>query len=65
MGQDETVSHVVVMGIGEPFDNFKNLLDFLNVINDHKGLAIAADILPYQPAALPIKLMNSLIPNCR
>ena len=24
MGQDERVSHVVVMGIGEPFDNFEN-----------------------------------------
>ena len=29
IGQDEPVSHVVVMGIGEPFDNFVNLLDFL------------------------------------
>ena len=42
MGQDETVSHVVVMGIGEPFDNFANLLDFLKVIIDQKGLAIAS-----------------------
>lgn len=39
---DENVSHVVVMGIGEPFDNFKNLIDFLLIIQDHKGLAIAA-----------------------
>jgi len=28
----ESVSHVVVMGIGEPFDNFKNLVDFLEII---------------------------------
>ena len=26
IGQGENVSHVVVMGIGEPFDNFENLL---------------------------------------
>ncbi len=39
---DELVSHVVVMGIGEPFDNFKNVVDFLLIIKDHKGLAIAA-----------------------
>lgn len=38
---DETVSHVVVMGIGEPFDNFKNLVEFLLIVKDHKGLAIA------------------------
>ena len=42
IGQGDIVSHVVVMGIGEPFDNFVNLMDFLNVVIDHKGLAIAA-----------------------
>ena len=42
LGQQDMVSHVVVMGIGEPFDNFVNMLDFLNVIMDHKGLALAA-----------------------
>ncbi|EXX87836.1 RNA methyltransferase [Paenibacillus darwinianus] len=38
--KDEKVSHVVVMGIGEPFDNYGNLVDFIRVIKDHKGLAI-------------------------
>ncbi|EGW39565.1 23S rRNA (adenine(2503)-C(2))-methyltransferase RlmN [Desulfosporosinus sp. OT] len=38
---EERVSHVVVMGIGEPFDNFKNVADALRIIKDHKGLAIA------------------------
>src|SRR5690606_28927332 len=41
-GREERVSHIVVMGIGEPFDNFDNLLDFLEVVKDHKGLAIGA-----------------------
>lgn len=36
------VSHVVVMGIGEPFDNYDNLLDFFLIINHPKGLAIGA-----------------------
>jgi 23S rRNA (adenine2503-C2)-methyltransferase len=40
IGAGERVSHVVVMGIGEPFDNFVNLIDFLKVIMDQKGLAI-------------------------
>ena len=42
IGQGDVVSHIVVMGIGEPFDNFENMLDFLRVVMDHKGLAIAA-----------------------
>ncbi|MCA0970230.1 23S rRNA (adenine(2503)-C(2))-methyltransferase RlmN [Halobacillus litoralis] len=41
-GKDERVSHIVVMGIGEPFDNYDNLIDFLNVVNDKKGLSIGA-----------------------
>ncbi|MDR2976618.1 MAG: 23S rRNA (adenine(2503)-C(2))-methyltransferase RlmN [Streptococcaceae bacterium] len=41
-GLDERVSHVVVMGIGEPFDNYENLIKFLNIINNDKGLAIGA-----------------------
>ncbi|GEN52837.1 23S rRNA (adenine(2503)-C(2))-methyltransferase RlmN [Halobacillus faecis] len=41
-GNDERVSHIVVMGIGEPFDNYDNLIDFLKVVNDQKGLSIGA-----------------------
>ncbi len=38
----ERISHVVVMGIGEPFDNYENLIRFLKIINHPKGLAIGA-----------------------
>jgi len=38
----ERISYVVVMGIGEPFDNYENLLKFLSTINHPKGLAIGA-----------------------
>ncbi|MCL2676321.1 MAG: 23S rRNA (adenine(2503)-C(2))-methyltransferase RlmN [Streptococcaceae bacterium] len=41
-GSDERVSHVVVMGIGEPFENYAHLMNFLKIINDDKGLAIGA-----------------------
>ncbi|MBP1949018.1 23S rRNA (adenine(2503)-C(2))-methyltransferase RlmN [Virgibacillus litoralis] len=40
--EGERVSHIVVMGIGEPFDNFTNLMDFINVVNNDKGLCIGA-----------------------
>ena len=36
------LSSVVVMGIGEPFDNYDNLIEFLKIINDPHGLAIGA-----------------------
>ena len=38
----ERISHVVVMGIGEPFDNYDNLIRFFNIINHPKGLAIGS-----------------------
>ena len=70
--KDELVSHIVVMGIGEPFDNFNNLLDFLNIVLDHKGLAIAGrritvstsgifkKIYEFADAAIPVNLAISL-----
>lgn len=36
------ISHVVVMGIGEPFDNYDNVMKFLHIINDPHGLEIGA-----------------------
>jgi 23S rRNA (adenine2503-C2)-methyltransferase len=36
------ISHVVLMGIGEPFDNYDNVISFINVINDSKGIDIGA-----------------------
>lgn len=36
------ISSVVVMGIGEPFDNYDNLMDFIRIINDAKGIGIGA-----------------------
>ena len=38
----ERISHVVVMGIGEPFDNYDNLIKFIEIINHNKGLAIGS-----------------------
>ena len=36
------ISNIVFMGIGEPFDNYDNLIDFLRIINDAKGLEIGS-----------------------
>ena len=37
----ERVSHVVVMGTGEPLDNFDNLCRFITLITDENGLHIS------------------------
>ena len=38
----ERVDNVVVMGSGEPFDNFDNLLRFIELLNNEEGLNISA-----------------------
>lgn len=37
----ERVSHIVVMGTGEPLDNYDALLKFLTIISDEKGMNIS------------------------
>ena len=36
------ISHVVVMGIGEPFDNYDNVMRFVDIINCGKGIGIGS-----------------------
>ncbi|MEW9675600.1 23S rRNA (adenine(2503)-C(2))-methyltransferase RlmN [Lentibacillus sp. L22] len=55
-GDGERVSHIVVMGIGEPFDNFTNLIDFLRVVNDDKGLCIGARHITVSTSGLAHKI---------
>ena len=35
------VSHVVLMGIGEPFDNYDNVMNFIDIMTEQPGVAIA------------------------
>ena len=60
------ISSVVIMGIGEPLDNYENVIDFIKIINDAKGLAIGArhitlstcGIVPkiYELSELPLQI---------
>ncbi|MDD2435599.1 MAG: 23S rRNA (adenine(2503)-C(2))-methyltransferase RlmN [Bacilli bacterium] len=36
------LTHVVLMGIGEPFDNYDNVINFVNIINESKGIALGS-----------------------
>lgn len=39
---DERISSVVVMGIGEPFDNYDHVMSFIKIINNDCGINIGA-----------------------
>ena len=36
------ISHVVLMGIGEPFDNYDNVISFVDIINNANGIALGS-----------------------
>ncbi|MFA9559927.1 23S rRNA (adenine(2503)-C(2))-methyltransferase RlmN [Evansella sp. AB-rgal1] len=55
-GKGEKVSHIVVMGIGEPFDNFENMIHFLEVVIDQKGLAIGSRSITVSTSGLVGKI---------
>ena len=52
----ERISSVVVMGIGEPFDNYEHVMDFIKIINDAKGIAIGARHITISTSGLVPKI---------
>lgn len=42
LAKGKSLSHIVFMGVGEPLDNYENLLKAIRIINSPKGLSIAA-----------------------
>ena len=40
--EGQRVTHIVVMGTGEPFDNYDNVMEFIRTVNEPLGLAIGA-----------------------
>lgn len=56
--EDQKVTHVVVMGTGEPFDNYDNVMDFIRIINDQRALAIGARHITVSTCGLPDKIIK-------
>ena len=52
------ISHVVVMGIGEPFDNYENLTSFLRIINHDSGLAIGSRHITVSTCGIVPKILE-------
>lgn len=38
----QRINYVVIMGIGEPLDNYETLVDFISIINHPKGLGLGS-----------------------
>lgn len=55
-GRGEKVTHIVVMGTGEPFDNYDNVMDFIRIVNNQKGLAIGARHITVSTCGLPERI---------
>ncbi len=52
------ISSVVIMGIGEPLDNYDNIIKFIKIINHPKGIAIGARHITLSTCGLIPKIKN-------
>ena len=52
------ISHVVIMGIGEPFDNYDNICNFIRIINHPKGLNIGARHITISTCGIVPKILE-------
>ena len=50
---NERLSSIVIMGIGEPFDNYNNVIKFVKIINDKRGLNIGARHITVSTVGIP------------
>lgn len=55
---NERISHVVIMGTGEPFDNYQAVMDFCAIINHDKGLAIGARHITISTCGIVPKILE-------
>lgn len=54
--QGKKITHIVVMGTGEPFDNYDNVLKFVRILNNPKGFEIGARHITVSTCGLPDKI---------
>jgi len=50
------ITHIVLMGIGEPFDNYDNVMNFIDIINDPKGIELGARHITISTSGLVPKI---------
>jgi len=42
----------IIMGIGEPLDNYENVVKFLRLVNHKDGINLGRDTFRFQPVGL-------------
>jgi 23S rRNA (adenine2503-C2)-methyltransferase len=52
------INNIVIMGIGEPFDNYVNIKNALNIFNNHHGLAIGSRHITVSTCGLVSKILE-------
>ena len=52
------ISHVVLMGIGEPFDNYENVIKFINIVNDPYGIALGSRHVTVSTSGIVPKILD-------
>ena len=57
------ISHIVVMGIGEPFDNYDNFMDFIRIVNDPYGPAIGSRHITVSTSGIVPKIYDFMNEN--
>lgn len=55
---NDRISHVVIMGIGEPFDNFTNVMKFIEIINSDLGLGIGSRHITISTSGIVPKIIE-------
>lgn len=55
---DKKITHVVIMGIGEPFDNYVNVTNFIKIINHPKSLAIGSRHITVSTCGIVPKILE-------
>ncbi len=55
---NERITHVVIMGIGEPFDNYLNVTNFIKIINHPKGLSIGSRHITVSTSGIVPKILE-------
>lgn len=57
-GKGQRVSHIVIMGSGEPFDNYEKVMRFIRIANEAKGLAIGARHITVSTSGIAPKIVT-------
>ena len=59
----QRIGNIVIMGCGEPLDNYDNILQFINIINDKRGAAVGQRHITVSTCGLVPKIYDLLNEN--